>query len=294
MMNPYFEQTVMNAGPVELVQLLHQKAIACVRDAREHLHHHRIADRARMIGDAYAVIAELQNSLRPEVAPDLTGRLQGLYLYMQRLLLEANFAQSDPPLAEVLSLLTTLGDGWAGITSQSAPRQESADAWMDRGAGAAGIGFASKWIYGLDGRNKRLSGPLARQRPDEIRRRRAPLPNCARLDKLKHIPTAASLSRVRSPQAGETASATGGFAGLLWQGRSRRPGRLFWPVPLRPGRKRLHSTDPPPCRASRSHLHASTSTFGRSLVLRSLWRLQCVLAARGRVSSDVVSKLIFI
>jgi flagellar secretion chaperone FliS len=115
MMNPYFEQTVMNAGPVELVQLLHQRAIAYVKSAREHLRHGRIADRARMIGDAYAVIAELRNSLRPEVAPDMTARLQGLYLYMQRLLLEANFAQADGPLAEVGSLLSTLSDGWSGV-----------------------------------------------------------------------------------------------------------------------------------------------------------------------------------
>jgi flagellin-specific chaperone FliS len=58
MMNPYFEQTVMNAGPVELVQLLHRKAIVYVKDAREHLRDGRIADRSRVIGDAYAVIAE--------------------------------------------------------------------------------------------------------------------------------------------------------------------------------------------------------------------------------------------
>jgi len=117
----------MNAGPVELIQLLHQKAIGCVRDARSHLQHGRIADRAKVIGDAYAVIAELQRSLRPEVAPDLSGRLQGLYLYMQRRLLEGNFSQSDPPLAEVLALLTTLAEGWNGIVKQSGSRVEAAD-----------------------------------------------------------------------------------------------------------------------------------------------------------------------
>jgi flagellar protein FliS len=129
MMNPYFEQTIMNAGPVELVQLLHQKAIACVKEAREYLRRRQIADRGRVIGDAYAVIAELQNSLRPDVAPDLASRLQGLYLYMQRLLLEANHAQTDAPLAEVLSLLTTLADGWSGISSQAESRQEPVKAW---------------------------------------------------------------------------------------------------------------------------------------------------------------------
>ena len=123
-MNPYFEQKVMNADPVELIQLLHQKALGCVREARNHLQHGRIAERARVIGDAYSVIAELQRSLRPEVAPDLTGRLQGLYLYMQRRLLGANFAQTDAPLAEVLSLLSTLADGWNGVLVQAGPNSE--------------------------------------------------------------------------------------------------------------------------------------------------------------------------
>jgi flagellar protein FliS len=126
MMNPYLEETVMNASPVELVRLLHQKGISCVRKAREHLQRGRTADRARLIGDAYAVIAELQNSLRPDVAPELTERLRGLYFYMQRLLLEANFEQSDGPLAEVLSLLTTLDEGWAGVLVQTSPRREPA------------------------------------------------------------------------------------------------------------------------------------------------------------------------
>jgi flagellar protein FliS len=127
MMNPYFEQKVMNADPVELIQLLHQKALGCVREARNHLQHGRIADRSRVIGAGYSVIAELLASLRPEVAPDLTGRLQGLYLYMQRLLLEANFAQTDPPLAEVLSLLSTLAEGWNGVLLQSGSHVEATD-----------------------------------------------------------------------------------------------------------------------------------------------------------------------
>ena len=133
MMSPYFEQTVMSAEPVELVRLLHQKSIASVREAREHLRSRRIAERARVIGDAYACIGELLGSLKPEEAPELAGRLQGLYLYMQRRLLEANLNQSDAPLAEVLGLLTTLAEGWAGVSAASAARRESESAWATRG-----------------------------------------------------------------------------------------------------------------------------------------------------------------
>ena len=36
-MNPYFEQMILSASPIELVRLMYQQAIAAVADAREHL-----------------------------------------------------------------------------------------------------------------------------------------------------------------------------------------------------------------------------------------------------------------
>jgi flagellar protein FliS len=137
-MNPYFEQKVMNADPVELVRMLHQKSIASVREAREHLRRRKIADRARVIGDAYACIDELLASLRPEEAPALASRLQGLYLYIQKRLLEANGQQIDAPLAEVLGLLTTLAEGWAGVAAQRAAGQRTESSHASQGTGWEG------------------------------------------------------------------------------------------------------------------------------------------------------------
>ncbi len=44
-MNPYYEQKILNSEPIELVKLVYQRAISCVRDAREHLQHKRIMER---------------------------------------------------------------------------------------------------------------------------------------------------------------------------------------------------------------------------------------------------------
>ena len=117
-MNPYYEQMILNAEPVELIRLLYQRAISCVREAREHLAHKRIAERTRAVTNAYAAIEQLIVALRPENAPDLCSRLQGLYAYMQQRLLDANMQQSDGPMAEVLGLLTTLAEGWSGVVDQ--------------------------------------------------------------------------------------------------------------------------------------------------------------------------------
>lgn len=122
-MNPYFEQSVLNADPTELIRMVYQRAISSVRDAREHLQHKRIAERSAAVTRAYAAIGELLIALRPEAAPELASRLQSLYFYMQQRLLDANMEQADAPLAEVLGLLTTLAEAWAGVAGEMAAVQ---------------------------------------------------------------------------------------------------------------------------------------------------------------------------
>jgi flagellar protein FliS len=123
-MNPYFEQKILSVDPIELIRLVYQRARSCVADAREHLRHKRILERSAAINRAYMAIHELLSALQPEVAPELCGRLQSLYLYMQKRLLEANMRQEDPPLAEVLKLLTTLEEGWSGVAKELAAGRE--------------------------------------------------------------------------------------------------------------------------------------------------------------------------
>ncbi|HYA17601.1 MAG TPA: flagellar export chaperone FliS [Bryobacteraceae bacterium] len=125
-MNPYFERKILDADPIDLVRLLHQHAIACVKEARGHLAAGRIAPRAKAITRAYAVMAELNNALRPEVSPELTNQLRSLYLFVQQQLLEANAQQADKPLADALGVLATLLEGWNGVAEAAAARAEEA------------------------------------------------------------------------------------------------------------------------------------------------------------------------
>jgi len=111
-MNPYFEQMILSASPIELVRLLYQQAIASVVDAREHLREGRIRERGAAIRKAHAILAELMISLNPEYAPEMAENLRKLYCYMQERLLEAHMRQIDGPLEETGQLLTTLADAW--------------------------------------------------------------------------------------------------------------------------------------------------------------------------------------
>jgi flagellar protein FliS len=111
----YLESRVLAADPVELVNLLYQACIQAVREARRHLAEGRIAERSKQINHACAIIIELAASLDHERGGEISQRLALLYDYMQRRLLEANMQQSDAPLADVLGLLSTLSDAWAGV-----------------------------------------------------------------------------------------------------------------------------------------------------------------------------------
>jgi flagellar secretion chaperone FliS len=137
-MNPYFEQKILSVDPIELIRLVYQRALSCVTEAREHVRHRRIPERSAAIMRAYMAIHELLCALEPEVAPELCERLKSLYLYMQQRLLEANARQEDPPLAEVLKLLTTLAEAWSGVAEELAlqriaqSREVRDDHWKSR------------------------------------------------------------------------------------------------------------------------------------------------------------------
>jgi len=114
----YLESRVLSAGPIELVRLLYQTATGAVRDARRHLEEGAVIERSRAISKASAVVLELTAALDFERGGEIAQRLAQLYDYMLRRLTEANFKQTDAPLAEVLGLLTTLAEGWAAIQQE--------------------------------------------------------------------------------------------------------------------------------------------------------------------------------
>jgi flagellar protein FliS len=116
--NPYvdsLEIQVYSATPLELVRMLFDAAVNSVRAARRHLAEGNIAERSRAVTKTYRILAELYGSLDRERGGALSTRLSGLYDYMQRRLLEANFQQTDEGLAEVEKLLLPLQEAWSTI-----------------------------------------------------------------------------------------------------------------------------------------------------------------------------------
>jgi flagellar secretion chaperone FliS len=126
----YLESRVTSADPVELVNMLYQACTIAVREARHHLAEGRIAERSREINKAFEILVELDSALDHQLGGEISQRLALLYDYMRRRLMDANMKQSDPPLTEVLGLLSTLSEGWSGVrTAQAKPVERAQSPW---------------------------------------------------------------------------------------------------------------------------------------------------------------------
>ncbi|MFL9897715.1 flagellar export chaperone FliS [Paraburkholderia fungorum] len=110
------ESSVLGASPHDLIALLFQGARRAVRMSRMHMQNGNIAEKGKLISHAIVIIGGgLQQGLNLEKGGELAQRLDGLYEYMKRRLLEANLRNDPAPLEEVDTLLGTIEEGWSGI-----------------------------------------------------------------------------------------------------------------------------------------------------------------------------------
>jgi len=115
------ETGVMGASPHRLIVMLYQGARQAIAQARMHLQQGNVPGRGEAIGKAIQIVESgLQQSLNLEAGGEIAERLNALYSYMSRRLLEANIKQSEAMLVEVDGLLATLEEAWIGIAPEIA------------------------------------------------------------------------------------------------------------------------------------------------------------------------------
>jgi flagellar protein FliS len=111
----YQDINITTASKERLILLAYEGAVRFIKQARLHIENHDIPAKCERISRAMAVIEELQASLNMEEGGEIAERLHALYNYMSRRLLTANLRSDIRALDEVLSLLNTIREGWAGI-----------------------------------------------------------------------------------------------------------------------------------------------------------------------------------
>lgn len=110
------ETQINSASPHRLIQLLMDGALERLNGAKAAMERGDSATKGVLIGKAMGIISGLRSSLDMSVeGTELPERLDNLYDYMGRRLLEGSTFNKVDILAEVIELLKTLKSGWDAI-----------------------------------------------------------------------------------------------------------------------------------------------------------------------------------
>ncbi len=118
--NPYFRTKVMTASQEELRLLLLEGCVRFLREGREGLEARDYEKSYSGFSQGKAIIIELLNALRPEVAPELCKNLIALYTYMYTTLTEAVHAKDFTRIDEVIALVEYERETWVMLIEKIA------------------------------------------------------------------------------------------------------------------------------------------------------------------------------
>ncbi|KAA1174730.1 flagellar export chaperone FliS [Marinobacter salinexigens] len=113
------QTSITDADPHKLIQLLYNGAIERINMAKARVQAKDYEGKGKLLNKAIEIIGGLRSFLDFEKGGDLAVRLEGLYDYMERTLLEASARNDVAKLDEVLDLLRSIKEGWDGIREEA-------------------------------------------------------------------------------------------------------------------------------------------------------------------------------
>jgi len=108
----YKQNQIATADPGKILLMLYDGVIDTLKRAIGHLVAGKMAEKGICILQAHDIITQFVVSLDYEAGGELAHNLEALYRYMLDQILRANVKNDPAPLEEVVSLLSTLKDGW--------------------------------------------------------------------------------------------------------------------------------------------------------------------------------------
>ena len=110
--NPYRSVSVDTASPKQRLIMLFDGAVRFSNRAKRCIEADDLAGKGLYVGKAQAIVQELQNVLRHDVAPELCGALSALYSYIIELYSKANLESDAGAIDEAVDLLATVKAGF--------------------------------------------------------------------------------------------------------------------------------------------------------------------------------------
>jgi len=110
--NAYLKTKVLTASPAELRLMLYEGAIKFCRQARHALGHNDYEGVYNGLTRAQNIVLELTNSIQPDQNPELCEKLQALYNYIYRRLIDASMDRDAKAIDESIQLLEYERETW--------------------------------------------------------------------------------------------------------------------------------------------------------------------------------------
>lgn len=116
----YYQTHVQSRSPLELVVMLYDGALRFCDQAATAMDAGDMTTKAVAMSRAFAILAELQNTLNVKDGGDVAHQLDALYGHMHDRLIDANTQRSSAPIRDVIRLLTPLRDAWSQVATPAA------------------------------------------------------------------------------------------------------------------------------------------------------------------------------
>jgi flagellar protein FliS len=130
-MNPYAnpqayrDSSVLTASPEQLVVMLYDGAVRFLRQAELAINEGAWQHGYDRLGRGEAIIDELLATLNMDTG-EIAERLQAIYIFCKRCLIDARLQRSAEKVTHVVALLSDLREAWAGLAAGAAAPQTTA------------------------------------------------------------------------------------------------------------------------------------------------------------------------
>src|SRR3954462_9246594 len=116
----YRDSSVLTAPPERLVVMLYDGAHRFLFQAAHAMRSGDISLMNNRMQRAEAIITEPRQTLNHEKGGDIAGRLEAIYAFCQRHLLEARLKRDPERIEQVMKLLAELRDAWNQVAASRA------------------------------------------------------------------------------------------------------------------------------------------------------------------------------
>lgn len=118
----YRQASIENAPPIKIVRLLYEGAIRFIDRGDALMKDGLKPGWTQWLTRADAIVNELRCCLDLEVAPEVGGELDRLYVFVQSRMSKAVVEKDTRPLADARRILATLLEGWMQVEIETIGR----------------------------------------------------------------------------------------------------------------------------------------------------------------------------